>query len=276
VMADTIPTIKYRDNIVSIAENFVRNAQDNYVGKSAALHPGREGMTIFEAPLFAFGSADDDLYEKYKFPDVIGKHFLSPKEWMPEAKTVISFFLPYTEAIKSANRADNRWPTNEWLHGRYEGQVLLTQLLEHLVEALSGCGQETIAPSLDHKYKTGNDEARFTSNWSERHIAYACGLGTFGLSKGIITKKGMCGRFGSLLTAFDLPRDNRDYNEIYEYCNMCGACTYRCPVKAISIENGKQSWLCSDFLDVVMEKHSPRYGCGKCQVGVPCESAIPQ
>ena len=31
------------------------------------------------------------------------------------------------------------------------------------------------------------------------HAAYLCGLGTFGLSRGIITKPGMAGRFGSIM-----------------------------------------------------------------------------
>lgn len=35
--------------------------------------------------------------------------------------------------------------------------------------------------------------ASFTSVWSERHVAYVCGLGTFGLSRGLITEKGQCG-----------------------------------------------------------------------------------
>lgn len=37
----------------------------------------------------------------------------------------------------------------------------------------------------------GISEKTFGSNWSERHAAYVCGLGTFGLSKGLITDKGM-------------------------------------------------------------------------------------
>ena len=36
------------------------------------------------------------------------------------------------------------------------------------------------------------------SDWSERHAAYAAGLGTFGLTRALITEKGIAGRFGSL------------------------------------------------------------------------------
>ena len=77
------------------------------------------------------------------------------------------------------------------------------------------------------------------------------------------------------MTEIDLPKDSRDYSDIYEYCTMCGVCIDRCPACAISFDEGKKSMLCSNFLDKVRAKHNPRYGCGKCQVSVPCESAIP-
>ena len=264
-----------KNDIIKLAKEFINNASNNYISEEIALHPKCVDMKIYEAPIFAFGAADDELYTKYKSFDVIGSHFLSPIEWLPSAKTVISFFLPYTDKIKTANSIDSHWPADEWLQGRYEGHQLLTQLLEHLVKALSEAGYQSLAPSMDERYEMGSENIKFTSNWSERHIAYACGLGTFGLSKGIITKKGMAGRFGSILTELDLPKDNREYEDIYEYCTMCGVCIVRCPTQAISFEDGKKSLLCGDFLDDVREKHSPRYGCGKCQVGVPCESKTP-
>ena len=245
------------DNIIKLAQEFIGNSD------------------IFEAPIFAFGAVDDELYANYKSPDVIGSHFLGPLEWMPGSKTVLSFFLPYKDKIKAANSMDCRWPADEWLYGRYEGQLQLAQLLEYLAKTLSEAGFESVVPAIDERLKVGIEGIRFTSNWSERHIAYACGLGTFGLSKGIITKKGMAGRLGSILTKLYLPKSNRDYSSIYEYCNMCGICISRCPSRAISFESGKDSAPCSDFLDEVMIKHRPRYGCGKCQTGVPCESRIP-
>ena len=72
------------------------------------------------------------------------------------------------------------------------------------------------------------------------------------------------------------PNCNMQGTELENYCTKCGACIKRCPVNAISLEKGKNNVLCSGFLDRVLEKAGiPYYGCGKCQVGVPCEKRAP-
>ncbi|MCL2565074.1 MAG: 4Fe-4S binding protein [Defluviitaleaceae bacterium] len=270
-----------KEDIIAAAKHFTNESQMNYVSKEAALSEDYVGMKIFDSPIFAFGNADDMLYDEYKSPDIIGEHFLSPLKWLPEAKTVISFFLPYADKIKYANSLNLDWPADEWLHGRIEGQFFLKELTIYIHNILSDAGYKSLIPNLDPRFKTGDSRSnnenttnRFTSNWSERHIAYACGLGTFGLSKGLITEKGVCGRFGSILTELDLEKDIRAYKDVYEYCTMCGLCIINCPVNAITKE-GKNDLLCSDFLDKTFNKHNPRYGCGKCQVSVPCESRAP-
>ena len=260
-----------RDDIVANAVQFVAASPGNCVSEDAALDPGFVGMQIFESPIFAFGAANDELYTEYKKDSIIGDPFMSPIEWFTGAKTVISFFLPFTDWIKKANAINNDWPADEWLQGRYEGQLFLQDLCLHLQRFLCDAGYECLIPCLDPRFKIFN---RSIPNWSERHAAFACGLGTFGLSKGLITEEGICGRFGSLLTDLEVFTDKRSYTGVYEYCNMCGACIQKCPANAIT-RDGKDSSLCAAFLDKVREKHAPRYGCGKCQVDVPCESGIP-
>jgi len=269
-----------KQDLIKTAEYFVEHSQDNYITKQIAISENVVGMKIFDAPIFAFGSTDDEYFTLLKQPSAIGEHFLIPKEWLPQSKTVISFFLPFSEAVKKGNRRDMLWPSEEWLHGRIEGQTLLNKLCMHLKSEFINAGYNSLVPTLDERFWSNNvcshHEATFTSNWSERHAAFVCGLGTFGLSKGLITQKGIAGRFGSILTELYLPPDKREYENIYEYCSMCGKCVKSCPVNAISIENGKNHIVCCEFLDKTAEKYKPRYGCGKCQIGVPCESRIPK
>jgi len=269
---------------MNLASSFVERSEENVITEKMALSKAVVGMKIFETPIFAFGAADDEYFNLLKKPSVIGKHFLLPREWLPQSKTVISFFLPFTEAVRKGNSRDMLWPSEEWLHGRIEGQAFLNTLCRHVQSELIRAGYISLVPSLEERFwaKTRFDHADrndentiFTSNWSERHVAFVCGLGTFGLSKGLITQKGIAGRFGSIITELALSPDKRDYESIYEYCSMCGACAKNCPVHAISLEKGKNHAICSRFLAETGEKYKPRFGCGKCQVKVPCESCIP-
>lgn len=273
-----------KQELIKMASYFVEHSEDNYIAKQFAINENVVGMKIYEEPIFAFGSPDDQYFTLFKEKSAIGNHYLHPKEWLPQAKTVISFFLPFSEAVKKGNNRDVSWPSEEWLHGRIEGQKFLNKLCIHLQGKLTNAGYTSLIPSLDERFwskaefnsNSAHPEVSFTSTWSERHAAFVCGLGTFGLSKGLITSKGIAGRFGSIITSLYLPPDKREYEEIYEYCSMCGACVKKCPVNAISLEKGKNHIICSKFLNITAEKYKPRYGCGKCQVGVPCESRIPK
>ncbi|HWP98672.1 MAG TPA: 4Fe-4S binding protein [Syntrophomonadaceae bacterium] len=270
--------------MIKSAAYFIENSEDNYITRQMAISENVVGMKIYEKPIFAFGSPDDKYFTLFKEPSIIGKHFLLPTEWLPESKTVISFFLPFSKAVKKGNRQDRSWPSEEWLHGRIEGQAFLNKLCMYLKKELINAGYNSLVPSLDERFwsKTGPNsdtpypDVSFTSAWSERHAAFACGLGTFGLSKGLITSKGMAGRLGSVLTELYLSPDQRKYENVTEYCSMCGTCAKKCPVHAISLEQGKNHMICSAFLDKTAEKYKPRYGCGKCQTGVPCEGRIPK
>ncbi|MDR1966218.1 MAG: 4Fe-4S binding protein [Synergistaceae bacterium] len=243
----------------------------NYVARGTAISPELASMKMFGAFLLGVASPDDGLFERFRTPGVVGPEFMLPRGWLLEARSVISVFFHVTPRVERSNAADRAWPSSEWLHARIEGQSFISATMASLKEVLEKKGYPTAIPSNDPRFATGN----FTSNWSERHVAYACGLGTFGLSKGLITRLGMAGRLGSVVTALDLPPSRRDYSGVFDWCPMCGACAANCPVGAISLKDGKNHEICSNFLDKTLEKHSPRYGCGKCQVSTPCQNGAP-
>jgi epoxyqueuosine reductase QueG len=272
-------TVSFLEKAIS---SYVDQAEGNVITGEIALSPGLAGTRIFGQPLIGFAAAGDRYFAGLKKPGVVGPHLLLPAEWLQQAKTVISIFFPFTEEVRAANRRDTNWPSETWLHGRIEGQALILDLCTYIETLLRQEGYETLVPALDSRFlgrdpgvKDKSRQAYYSSNWSERHAAYAAGLGTFGLSRGIITRAGIAGRFGSLITQAYFEPSLRPYTGIYDYCTRCGACAARCPVKAISLEGGKRHPPCSEFLDRTLTKHKPRYGCGKCQTGVPCESRIP-
>ncbi len=185
---------------------------------------------------------EDPLYLRLQRPEAVGPAFRLPTQWLPGAKSVLSFFFPFTEAVRKSNRGGAE-PSALWLHGRIEGQRFLTRFAAFLVDALEAQGIRAVAPSLSEDFQVNDVRAGepFGSNWSERHVAYISGLGTFSLSKGIITEKGMAGRLISLVTNAALPPTPRAYTELYEYCILCGACARRCPVGAIVTERGMEA-----------------------------------
>ena len=272
----------------NLIEDFLSDSGYNRIRPEVAINEGVADLEIFSPPLLGIARADDPGFLDLKKDGVVGKHFLLPEEWLPGARSVISFFLPFTETVRRANRVDPAEPSAEWLHGRIEGQECINRLMAFLVARFEEEGEKALAPSIDCRFAscTGknmvflDEEGRplpvsFTSNWSERHAAYVCGLGSFGLSKGFITEKGIAGRFGSVITTASIQPDNSLPSSVYERCILCGACVRNCPAGAISLEAGKDHTRCSEYLDEMKRKYSPRYGCGKCQVNVPCENGIP-
>ena len=250
------------------------------------LLPETNNLKIFDTPLIGFGSANDPLFLEYKKPGIIGPWYMTPTEWMEGAKTVISIFFPFSDTVKESNRNESTRTGEMWLDGRVEGQVFIGNTMQKIKEYFEASNINAVVPQADKRFKVliagkGFDEYPdisdnvYGSNWSERHAGFVCGLGTFGLSKGLITKKGMAGRMGSIIINTEITPDTREYTDIYEYCINCGVCTDRCLVNAISIGKGKDHPTCDKWLLNTKKLFAPRYGCGLCQTGTPCESRIP-
>ena len=249
-------------DITTILADFVQSSSLNRVAELADLR-------IFDPPIIGVATSSDILFEQLKQPENIGSNHLTPHEWLPGSRTVVSYFLPFTAAVRVSNRQQGL-PSIEWLYGRIEGQAFIAEMSLMLVELLRKGGHQALAPALDPRFAI--IERR--SNWSERHVAYIAGLGTLSLNRSLITRVGSAGRLGSVVTDLDLPVTPRYYTKHEENCSYCGACIRRCPPMAIN-ETGKDHARCSAYLDGTMQRFSPRYGCGKCQTAVPCESGIP-
>lgn len=231
--------------------------------------PELNHMRIFGLPLIGVASAADPLFTRLKEPDGVGDLHLSPEEWLPESQSVISYFLPFTEVVRAANRTPGD-PAIEWLFGRIEGQAFNNALSRMLAEKLINSGYKALVPAQDPRFTIVNRR----SNWSERHVAFVSGLGTISLNRSLITRRGSAGRLGSIVTSLQLQETPRYYEAFDENCNHCGACIKRCPPQAIDA-TGKNHAVCDLYLDETKQRYQPRYGCGKCQTAVPCEKGIP-
>ncbi len=265
------------------ATAFLLSHEQNRVSAEDAMRDDLIGLTLYDAPIFAVAAADDPLFLALRAPDAVHPDYPLPGDWVMGAKSVLSFFVPFTARVREANaKSPKKMPADEWLHARYEGETMLRLLRAFVRDWLAARGYPSVTPLQDERYRM---LAEFAPVWSERHTAYICGLGTFGLSKGLITEKGVAGRLGSVVTACPLPVTKRPYENRYAYCAKCGQCAANCPVRCIDPSRGpdkaKAHPPCSAFLKHIEglpprgKSRRKRYGCGKCQVNVPCQDRIP-
>jgi epoxyqueuosine reductase QueG len=169
------------------------------------------------------------------------------------------------------------------MYGEQFNMVLRNQV----VAWLAGQGIEAVAP-MAAEFWSRSDKGPYApcSNWSERHAAFASGLGTFGLCDGLITPAGKAMRTGSVVARIAIPPSPRPYADPHAYClhythGTCAKCIPRCPVNAID-EQGHNKKRCQQYTEGKMPEFlKATYNieisaCGLCQVDVPCMDRIPE
>jgi epoxyqueuosine reductase QueG len=251
-------------------------------------HPGNHlpdnDSPYLDEPLVGFASADDQIFRDYR--QIIGTFHLLPGELLSGAASVVSWILPINRVVRESNRRRTELPSREWALTRTYGEGINGDLRRHLTDWLEGQGYKAVAPQYSPLWKEfGDTPVGIASRWSERHAAYAAGLGTFSLSDGFITSRGIAHRCGSVITTLKLTQTPRKFRSHHSNClhfhdGSCGACIGRCPVGAIS-RSGHDKTSCRELVyGTAPERLSALYGvsqtgCGLCQTKVPCEAAIP-
>jgi epoxyqueuosine reductase QueG len=259
-----------------------------------------DGSAIFEQPLVGVADGDDPLFAEYK--TLIGPFHATPRELLAQALAelhngadssldriaVVSWVLPITEATRESNRGPRSSPSKRWAHTRNHGEKFNEELRRHVEQLLRGAGWLAVAPVLRPEFKKFHPDLAdpLVSTWSERHAAYAAGLGTFSLNDAMITEHGIAVRFGSVVTNLPLDPNPRPYSNHTSNClyldeGSCADCIDRCPAGAIS-HDGHDKILCGTYCHLSDESAEWRAsyevevsGCGLCQTDVPCEDCIP-
>jgi ferredoxin len=260
-----------------------------------AIEPGSE-LPAFDTPLLGCATGADPLFAALK-ADIGPDFYWTPLEAYllafpdqdprPEELSVIAWVLPQTAHTRAAHRKARDMPSIEWSRARHYGEMVNENLRRFVVEVLAQQGVHAAAPTLLPQWgRALSPRYGFASNWSERHAAHACGLGTFGLSDGLITPAGKAVRVGSVVARVALTPTPRPYAKHNEWClraakGVCKACMKRCPAGAIS-ESGHDKVKCKDYIRGVtgpfVEREQLGFAvnsCGLCQTGTPCEARNP-
>ena len=283
---------KGRIRLASNPEKFIEAAIAKFVKESPGNRRQLDGGKYWDKPLVGFASGNDPLFKEYK--KIIGKFHQTPPEIFgltfgqkkPPDLSVISWVLPVAEDIRKSNRKETKYPSRLWAHTRDFGEKFNVKLREHVVALLKKKGYKAVAPMISpHWRRLRAARVGFTSTWSERHVAFACGLGSFGLSDGLITVKGKAMRLGSVVTDLPLTPSVKKYlhhqsNCLYYFNKSCKICAVRCPAGAITAK-GHDKDKCYEYsYRTIAPSKKAEYGvsitgCGLCQTKVPCEFQIP-
>ncbi len=289
------------------------------------------GHRIFEAPTIGVSAGNDPMIGKFK--QVIAPAHLTPAEmWSKSASArrgfrefqplgrpvpdagawtdltelsarlkVLSIVFPYTrDILVDGSRSTRRTPLAglalNWAHAFH------TEVYEKTARFFVGSGHRVMVPqhSRFHSVLLRFSNPHVVSAWSERHYAFAAGLGTFGLAEHLITEHGCNVRLASFITDAPLgvtprPSDDPFANCLFYAKGTCAKCVARCPNGALSkgvhrklrcelIRQRESARVRTEikpflksikrrFLYVPVEERP--IGCGLCQYDVPCMDKNP-
>lgn len=268
--------------------------------------PAYDNDPLVDEPLIGFADGNDPIFHEFKKKGIIGAFHFTPEEAFstylkrqqknvgdkkPHALSVVSVVFTATRKTRLSNRPETIMGSQRWQYAFDRGITFMEDTLKHLVSRLEALGYQAVAPMyttpLLFLWQLPDGP---TSDWSEKHIAYAAGMGTFGLNGGIITTRGAALQCGSVITDVALTPTPRAYDNYLAHClyyrnGSCGRCIERCPSGAIS-ERGYDSRKCFFYHEVDLPRISKNLGrepeggdhppvCSLCQTKVPCESRIP-
>ncbi|MFX1278468.1 MAG: hypothetical protein ACFFA3_03575 [Promethearchaeota archaeon] len=262
------------------------------------------GDRIFSNPIIGVAQGDDSIFKKYK--EIISPKHLTPEEVWKAAKLsniedsnlrILSIVCPFSNQIRSESIKARIMPAEIYSIGRNYANEFKIEVMKQTIEFFRKQGFRATAGMLSDKFII---YPGFFSSWSERHIAFAAGLGTFSLHEGLISEVGCNIRLCSVITDAPLRVTSRRSDDPYANClyytnGTCRECEKKCPADAIN-ENGHDKKKCRIYgrkieaemtkrLAPILKPHLRRIqgkmvqsypvGCAFCQFGVPCMDKNP-
>ncbi len=249
---------------------------------------GLRGVT--RAPLWGAQDAAHPVFERlaaevarHRTPaGLLAERGGDAAEW-----TVLSLCFPRRPEYVRENARAVDLPPPSW----FRSKAAMARGMPLFARALAGGLEAAGTPAFTASDAAGESglaagAERYFCTWSERHVAYACGLGTFGLNGALITRAGVAHRLVSLLLKarpepFDTVPGDPFADCLRHNSGTCGACIARCPVGALSDAGhdtprcGRQAYVLNGArVRAAYGMEMP--GCALCMCGVPCSTRTPR
>ncbi len=236
----------------------------NIINAKLKEHPRHQ---LFREAILAVSAADDMRYPQLK--QIIGPWHQNPNQLFEPAKTVISYFVPFSEQVVNAPK-NSEQVAAIWGQAYLSINAAFNDINQALAAALAEQNYQSFAIAATHTYSPQD----LQSMWSHRSAAVIAGLGHFGANRLVITEKGSGGRFSTLLT--DAPAaliEGAITSPAKDYClyntnESCLLCHKICPVSALKIDDFERFACHDDVLIKNAHQLEATVGfadvCGKC------------
>ena len=228
-----------------------------------------ETPEMWRTPLVGFADVNDSYIRE--LPKIVDKAHQMPEDLMDDPNIIISYFIPFTKERANENVGiKNNSASESWAEAYKITNTMMARLNEYLAQEIKKMGYQAAVSNAIM------DTEILKSNWSHRHIAYAAGLGTFGINNMLITKEGCCGRYNSIVANIPVEPDKHleQENCLYKSKGICKKCVENCFSGALTTE-GFDRRKCYE----TCEKNMALYGvdvCGKCVTNIPCAFSAPK
>ena len=218
----------------------------------------------FEKPIVKFADASDAKFEELKH--IVGATHHIPSDYLPGAKSVLSYALPIKRSVALRNKAPGL-SSEEWADVYLLAGRMSADLNERLTAFFAEHGIKAVLPTDAGMLPS------VVSNWSQRHVAYIAGHGTFGLNNMLISDVGSVVRYYSMITDMEVTPDSVPAEQrcLFKRNGSCAKCVSRCETGALTTD-GFDRIKC---LEICL-KNQDLFGadvCGKCIVDMPCSFA---
>lgn len=224
---------------------------------------------LWQEPIVGFADANGPYINLLK--EIVAPDHKLPSDFMENPNIIISYYIPFTEETAAVNlNVEGNMASQEWSDAYNITNTMISDINQYIADMLNKMGYRAVPP-------TGIvfDKQLILSNWSQRHIAYAAGLGTFGINNMLISEKGCCGRYGSIVADIPVEADSivKEERCLYKKNGSCKKCVQNCFSGALTTD-GFDRKKCFEIC-MINDARTGADVCGKCDIDIPCAFQAP-